>query len=245
MYGGRWQDRYLEVGQVDHTITDPPYTDHVSFNQRRSTGRDAEGVQGISDTDLTFEGLHDLEALAVTALFMTRRWILIWCAVEQLGEYCRTAGGMRNQGGGFIRSGAWKKTNPTPQFTGDRPGMWGEGCAILHPPGGKMRWNGGGLPAFWEGPYERQDRFHETQKPLWLMQAQIRQFTEPGDLVWDPYAGLATTGVAALLEGRRFVGHEMNDEYFDLAVQRLRATERGTTLEAAQAGQMTILDVIK
>ena len=108
-----------------------------------------------------------------------------------------------------------------------------------------MKWNGGGLPAKWVGPTKSSgDTYHQTPKPLWLMQQQIEQFTDPGDLIWDPYAGSATTGVACLITGRRFIGHEMQERYFEIACDRLRATNRGTTLDAARAGQMTLIDAM-
>lgn len=49
---------------------------------------------------------------------------------------------------------------------------------------------------------------HCTVKPVALMRWLIRLVTQPGDVVLDPFCGSATTGVAALLEGRRFIGIE-------------------------------------
>jgi len=72
------------------------------------------------------------------------------------------------------------------------------------------------------------------------MLALIDEFTDPGDLVFDPFAGSATTGVACVMRGRRFIGCELQDRYFDIACERLRATNEGQTLEARQAGQQTL-----
>ena len=49
----------------------------------------------------------------------------------------------------------------------------------------------------------------------------LRASTNEGDLVFDPFAGSATTGVAALTLGRRFVGCEMEDKYARIAAKRL------------------------
>jgi hypothetical protein len=68
----------------------------------------------------------------------------------------------------------------------------------------------------------RLDRFHETQKPLALMRRLIRKHSRRGDLVVDPFAGSGTTGVAALMESRRFAGCEPNERYFPKALQRMR-----------------------
>ena len=65
----------------------------------------------------------------------------------------------------------------------------------------------------------------------------VADFTDPGDLVLDPFAGSGTTGVAALRLGRRVVLIEKNAEYAALCVERMRAEEAGSTLAASRAGQ--------
>ena len=51
-----------------------------------------------------------------------------------------------------------------------------------------------------------------------------------GGLVLDPYCGVASTGVAALIEKRRFLGAELVDEYVEIAIDRLRQVSSGTAL---------------
>ncbi len=53
------------------------------------------------------------------------------------------------------------------------------------------------------------------------MELLVRLFSNPGDLILDPFAGSGTTGVAALRLGRRFLGWEMNPEYVEVARKRL------------------------
>lgn len=63
---------------------------------------------------------------------------------------------------------------------------------------------------------------HPTQKPLTLLDRIILSSSNPGDLVLDPFAGSATTGVAALSNGRKFVGIDSSEEYLtSLAIPRL------------------------
>ncbi len=63
---------------------------------------------------------------------------------------------------------------------------------------------------------------HPTQKPLALMDRIIRAASNKGDLVLDPFCGSATTGVAALQNGRKFVGIDSSKEFLeDLAKPRL------------------------
>lgn len=66
---------------------------------------------------------------------------------------------------------------------------------------------------------------HPTQKPLALLERIIAACTQPGDTVLDPFAGSATTGVAALKLGRSFIGVEADREHLRLAERRLRAIE--------------------
>lgn len=63
---------------------------------------------------------------------------------------------------------------------------------------------------------------HITQKPVEVMQ-QLVQICREGGTVLDPFTGSGSTGVAALREGRRFVGVELSSHYADVAEQRLRA----------------------
>lgn len=55
--------------------------------------------------------------------------------------------------------------------------------------------------------------WHPTQKPVELLEVLIRQSTDPGDLVVDPFAGSGSTIVAASRLGRRGIGIELNEEY--------------------------------
>ena len=74
------------------------------------------------------------------------------------------------------------------------------------------------------GPREKVHGRHPTQKPLALLERLLAASSAPGDLVLDPFSGSATTGVAALGAGCRFLGIERDPAYVDLAARRLRAT---------------------
>jgi DNA modification methylase len=53
------------------------------------------------------------------------------------------------------------------------------------------------------------------------MRKLVLDFTEPGETVWDPFAGAATTGVACRELGRRFIGHELDPVIADRGARRL------------------------
>ena len=70
---------------------------------------------------------------------------------------------------------------------------------------------------------KQREPLHPTQKPVDLCRYFVRTYTNPGDLVIDPTAGVASSGVAALLEGRDFAGCELDPEYHARGVIRLEA----------------------
>ena len=67
---------------------------------------------------------------------------------------------------------------------------------------------------------------HPTQKALMVMQWCIRDFSVPGDIILDPFAGSGTTLVAAKSFGRKYIGVEREKEYIDIARSRLKSTIR-------------------
>lgn len=64
---------------------------------------------------------------------------------------------------------------------------------------------------------------HFATFPLELIEKFILATSDPGDLVFDPFAGTATTGAAAIQNGRRFLGIELNSEYASIAQSRLNS----------------------
>lgn len=62
---------------------------------------------------------------------------------------------------------------------------------------------------------------HPTQKPLELLRRVILSSTNEGDLILDPFCGSSTTGIAAYLLKRKFIGIDMEKEYLDLSKRRI------------------------
>lgn len=69
---------------------------------------------------------------------------------------------------------------------------------------------------------------HPCQFPVALVRRLVRALSNADDIVLDPYAGVASTGVAALMEGRRFIGAELADAYAELGAERLAQALNGT-----------------
>lgn len=216
--------------KADHVITDPPYDErtHKNAATKADCTRDNRGV--------SFAHLPSSADTAAALLARAQRWVLAFCAVEQIAGYALGAGLS------WVRAGAWDKIAPAPQISGDRPGQAIEAIAIMHAPGRK-RWNRGGGAGIWRHlpPHGDERPDHPTPKPVPLMLALVADFTDPGETILDPFAGSGTTGVACLRLGRKFIGIEKDPTYFALACERLRAEEQGSTLQAARAGQMALL----
>lgn len=68
---------------------------------------------------------------------------------------------------------------------------------------------------------------HPCQFPVAIPRRLICALTAPDGLIFDPFMGSGTTGVAAYVEGRRFVGAEILKRYYDIAVERLEDTVNG------------------
>ena len=68
---------------------------------------------------------------------------------------------------------------------------------------------------------EKQGNTHPTLKPITLMRHLVRLVTPPGGICLDPFMGSGTTGVACLMEGMEFIGVEREEEYYNIAKNRL------------------------
>jgi hypothetical protein len=120
----------------------------------------------------------------------------------------------------FVRFGVWVKPNSAPQFTGDRPAQGWEAVAILHGEGERPRWNAGGDRAVWQFPRARGGS-HPAEKPIALIRRWIADFTDPGDLILDPFMGSGTVLRAAKDLGRQAIGIEIDRRWCEHAAARL------------------------
>ena len=80
--------------------------------------------------------------------------------------------------------------------------------------------------------------FHATVKPTALMRYLCRLVTPPGGLVLDPFCGSGSTGKAAVLEGFRFLGIELDPEYVEIAEARIRHSAPEGTVVVTEYGKL-------
>lgn len=69
---------------------------------------------------------------------------------------------------------------------------------------------------------------HPCQFPVALAVRLIKSLSSRGGVVLDPFTGSGTTGMAALIERRKFIGAEINDRYYQIATERLRSAGNGS-----------------
>lgn len=209
LYHGDCREILPLLEPVDHVITDPPYSDTTHDGARTGDSSDAGVLVDFASVDAD-------AVRVVLALCRPRRWGVLtvdWQHVLPLKAQPPT-------GWKFVRHGVWVKPNGTPQFTGDRPAQGWEAVAILHADvKGRMRWNGGGLPATWN--HCKVAGLHPTGKPERLLEDFVTLFTDDGETVLDPFAGSGTTLVAAKKLGRKAIGIELSEQYCEVAARRL------------------------
>src|SRR5699024_1914410 len=139
---------------------------------------------------------------------LTRRWIVANIDYKHAFQLdAAPPPGLR-----VLRVGVWVKTNPMPQISADRPAPGWEASAYMHRADAKPAWNGGGKAGNYILPLA-QNEGHPTSKPFPMVSDWVRKFTNPGDTILDPFAGSGTTLRAAVNEGRKAIGIEVDEKY--------------------------------
>lgn len=110
-----------------------------------------------------------------------------------------------------------KKAKHVFNYQAMKEGHWPEDQ--LKKPGLQMRsvWSMG-TPR----PAEKKYGKHPTQKPLDLLKRIVLSSTNKGAVILDPFAGSSTTGIAAAMHGRKFIGIDMEEKYLDLSIKRIK-----------------------
>jgi DNA modification methylase len=208
---------------VDLILTDPPYnlngysTGNIAPSWRKEINNDvaAWDAEEFRPSDWSEEFVRILKPtgnlVAFTSYNLLGKWHETFDPIFDTFQFM-----------------VWHKTNPVPKLR--RAGFLNS-CELII-----CAWNKGHtwnftkqneMHNFIESPIcmgrERlKDPKHPTQKPLRVLRHLLKLATQPGDLVFDPFMGVGSTGVAALELERRFIGSELDPVYFDAAARRLR-----------------------
>ena len=237
--GGEGGVSSLGERSIDHVITDPPYEIEAHTKQRRC--KRSGGVLSVEPLSFAPIGEVNREAAAHEIARVVRRWVLVFCQAEAVAAW-RDA--LEMAGLVYKRACIWLKRDGQPQLTGDRPGMGYESIVAAHAPV-RSRWNGGGKLGVYDvlknAGHAGEPHQHPTQKPLELMERLIRDFTDPGETILDPFAGSGTTLVAAKRLGRSSIGWEREEKFWRVAMNRIESTREQPSLDLGPRTKATQL----
>lgn len=220
---------------IELIFADPPYNlsgSNFKMKFKNSGGKDLNTNKGNWDiyTDADFEEF-------------TKKWLTesfrilkkngaIWVAGSYHNIYL-TGYLMKKLGFEILNEVLWHKSDATPnlsctRFVADHENfIWarkGKGNTFNYDIMRKL--NGGKqMRSIWtKGKTAGGKRIHPTQKPEWLLERIITATSNPTDIVFDPFLGSGTTAVVAKKYNRKYLGSELDKDYFKLAENRIKNT---------------------
>ena len=233
----------LPSASVDAVIVDPPYSSGGFTRGDRSRATAAKYITSKGAEAATWPDFagdtRDQRAFG----YWSALWLAQCLRVAKPGSPICVFTDWRQlptmtdamQAGGWL----WRGVVPWDKTEAVRPqrGRFASQCEyVLWGSSGAMpaRADVGCLPGIVRESVKRADRHHQVGKPTAVMRALARVCKRDG-IILDPFAGSGTTGVGALLEGRRFVGIEMTAFYAERARERLAAAAKELPLDARRA----------
>ncbi len=216
----------IPSASIDLILTDPPYnlsqysTGNIKFTWRTDINND------LAEWDKNFDPAKIKDDF-IRILKPTGN-IFAFCSYNLIGRWHEIFDPIFDTFQFFI----WHKTNPVPKF---RKAGFLNSCEMIVCMWNKGHtWNFGKqseMHNFFEssicmGPERLHYPKHPTQKPIKLLKHLIKIASNEGDIVLDPFMGVGSTGIAAVNSGRKFIGIEIEKEYFDAAEKRLKKIHR-------------------
>ena len=207
---------------IDLILTDPPYnlakhsTGNIHFTYRKSINND------IAEWDTVEFNPEDWAPEFIRILKPTGN-LFIFTSYNQLGRWYNCLNHKFDVSNFMI----WHKTNPTPKIF--KSGFLNSCEMIFTCWNKKHTWNFTSqdeMHNFIESPvcsYPKRLREpkHPTQKPISILKKMIKIASNENDIVFDPFMGVGSTGVAAIELNRRFIGIEKEPTYFNAAKKRI------------------------
>ena len=215
--------RTIPDATIDLAILDPPYI----FKSTRGGGAFGSNAKEYHGTLAPLSRGMDAEVAKEVLRIMKAPNLYIWGNWKAIEMYLGLFKGYNTN----LLS--WHKSNPVPmcanKYLSDT-----EYCLFIRAPGVKVRGGYEDHGTWWLTPLNTEDKRqynHPTPKPVDIIRRMIRNSSDPGDLVLDPFMGSGSTGHACVLEGRRFMGCEIEAGYFETAKARIEGAASRRTLD--------------
>ena len=199
-------DKLIEEGiKVDMVLTDIPYGE---VNRAKESGL-RKLKKGNADVE-TFE----LSELLPRIENICNGSIYIFCGIEQVSEIRK----FFREKDILTRLCIWEKNNPSP-INCQHHWMSSIECCVYAKKKGAT-FNEHYKSCVWRNPVGR-SKIHPTEKPLKLFTYLVETSSNEGDTILDCCLGSGTTGVACVNTNRKFIGIELDNNYFNIAKQRI------------------------
>lgn len=193
---------------IDLVLTDIPYN---------KVNRKDNGLRKLDKENadvLTFDLINFLNQL----YDKTKSTIIIFCGKEQVSIIHSYFNDKQKKGKGTVRQLIWEKSNPSP-MNGQHIYLSGVENAIWFKKRGGT-FNAHCKNTVFKYPIGR-SKLHPTEKNHLLLQELILDNSNENDLILDPCMGSGSTGVVALQNNRNFLGMELDENYFNIAENRI------------------------
>ena len=198
---------------VDFTLTDIPY-DAVSRSSNGLRNLD----KGKADI-LTF----DLQEFLESVLRITRNSVCIFCGKEQFSFVYDFFAKQK----GTVRPIIWEKSNPSP-MNGQYIYLSGIEMGVWFKKSGAKVFNAHCKNTVFKYPNGR-SKLHPTEKNHDLLKDLILDNTNENDVVFDPCMGSGSHGLVSIQNQRRFIGIELDENYFNIAKKRIEEAKECLT----------------
>lgn len=219
---------------IDLVLTDPPYNLGL-FMKNRATNLKAmrENFFGAAGwDDLEFEEWEkDMDEMfaELARIIKKRGSVIMFMSIIKVETIIKLA---EKHGFYYKTTGIWHKKNPMPRNMNlhfiNSTEAWLYFTYKAHT--GTFNNEGRAIHDFIETSVtpagERNYGKHPTQKPLQLLEHFVQLLTNEGDIIFDPFSGSGSSGAAALMHGRKYIGSEINEEYYRNSVKRLEEIEK-------------------
>ena len=202
----------IENEKIDLVITDPPYLIDYKTNHRiNKEHKFCSAIKNDNNPDLISKVIKELHRIMKnnTAGYMFCSFDKVDFFKQEIEKYFK----IKN----II---IWVKNNRT---VGDLKAQFGKQYEmIILFNKGRCFFNGKRLTDVWNfDKVAWQKQFHQNEKPIDLIKLAIEKHSKEEDLVLDCFAGSNTTGLACLQTNRKFIGCELDKEYFEIAKKRI------------------------